>query len=327
MSKQHQADIAVAQPTPPRQTPSRVFPTSNSTPKSSNDDRRPRSDVAARNAARRSARNGKEKENSFDKHSSHDKIRDKSIDKSKDKQRQNEHRVRKNVEKRSKLDESESLHPISSIHPTNSNHISTHLPTPSSAAIQIPTQPTNNNTKLRDATAPAIITGNMDEYREGCLKLEKIRHARIFEAEKRRLCSEHAILRSYETEVNAAMEELAAGCRTAVIKALQENSEKVRQVEELRYRICKDDPQGFFYKKHEMSLRRHEKEGRHDDDTAFENEKPTKRNKKNDKKEKVRVNIKLEDNQIAGDLAEMRGEKRPREDPPPPPERKSKKRK
>lgn len=124
-------------------------------------------------------------------------------------------------------------------------------------------------------------------------------------------------------------------------------------VEELRYGIMRDDSVSGA-RKHEMSLRRGGKaassvgngsgedegfeaafpgEAMHEEDTK---EKPTRRGKKKEDAAKVaaaakpRLQIQLEEDQIAEDIIALGCQKRPRPEPPvkeDPPARKSKKRK
>lgn len=170
---------------------------------------------------------------------------------------------------------------------------------------------------------PSVVTGSLDEYREGCLKLEKVRHARVYEAEKRRIYHESAILETFQREISTIHEEAEMTRRNATMKALADNMEKIRQVEELRYRICKDELAGGWQRRHEMSLRGRNN-GAEEEYVIDDNNKP--RRRKADNRAKVKVNVELEDDQVLDDLAEMKGEKRAREEVIVP-ERRSKKRK
>lgn len=200
-----------------------------------------------------------------------------------------------------------------------------------------------------NATATAtVLAGSMDEYREGCLRLEKLRHSRMYEAEKRRLYSERTIESTYESQVRAAEEDFEAGRRALVTRLLQDNMEKTRRVEELRYKIVREEPTNSWTRRHEMSLRgRATGNGedlqdpgyigrsslRHlgDDDVGadHEREKPQRRRKndnKNSQQPKVKLHLALDEGDVLHDLAEITGEKRVRE-PDPHQERRVKKRK
>lgn len=185
----------------------------------------------------------------------------------------------------------------------------------------------------RDSTSPLIMSATMDEYREGCLKLEKARHARVYEAEKRLIHVEHAINASYVAEVDAAIEEYMAARRAATLKALTDNAEKIRRIEEMRFGISKDDGgQNVWPRKHDMALRgrQADEKFRAEDDIFYDADKARRTRKGDNRNQKVKVQIELEEADVMVDLAELRGEKRPREPEPcssNPPERKAKKKK
>ncbi|CAN8067647.1 unnamed protein product [Agarophyton chilense] len=173
-----------------------------------------------------------------------------------------------------------------------------------------------HNKRGRDEDAPhcdgmlvasSVSLNELDDYRNECLKLEKKRHARVYEADKRRLYHENVILTMYEMEVDAILDEFEQARRAAMMKMLSENAEKMRQVEELRYGICKDDVVGGWQRKHEMALR-----GRGAIDDEVDDGRPAR--KKRTRSNSVKVNVELDDNQVSDDLAEMRGEKRQREE-------------
>lgn len=180
----------------------------------------------------------------------------------------------------------------------------------------------------------------MDEYREGCLKLEKAKHARVYEAEKRMLYMEQVIKWAYFVDVRTALEDHMTNRRGAVCKSLEDVAEKMRRVEELQYGISREDAAaatGTGSRRHDMSLRVRGGGGgggdermRIDDDVVQEPEKSRKTRKTDNRHQKVKVQIMLEESDILADLAELRGEKRPREPEPAAPnqpERKTKKKK
>ncbi len=79
---------------------------------------------------------------------------------------------------------------------------------------------------------------SMDEYRDGCLRLEKARHERVYQSEKRRYYAERAIEQSYEWEVRAAEEAYTAGVRAAVERLLERNLKRQQLLEERRFGIA-----------------------------------------------------------------------------------------
>lgn len=197
-----------------------------------------------------------------------------------------------------------------------------------------------------------VPSGSLDEYREGCLKLEKIRHAKVFEAEKRRLFHETSVENEYQRNVHAAVDEYLRLRTTLVMKLLRENSCKVKHVQGLRYKIIGDESSvtGWQQRKHEMSLRGRAVAAESSGDNGNsrpggrsaleedgvlaeierengvrEKEKRGRRGK-NDNRQKVKVHIEVEESEALHDLALIRGEKRPRE-PEPVAERRTKKRK
>lgn len=154
------------------------------------------------------------------------------------------------------------------------------------------------------ASNSSVVLNELDDYRNECLKLEKVRHTRVYEADKRRLYHENVILTMYEMEVAAIMEDFEQTKRAAVHKMLMDNAEKMRQVDELRYGICKDD----WQRRHDMALRR-----RSGIDDELDEGRPSNRRKRT-RSNSVKVNVELDDHQVSDDLAEMRGEKRQREE-------------
>lgn len=184
-----------------------------------------------------------------------------------------------------------------------------------------------------DASLPLAHPASMNEYREGCLKLEKTRHTRVYEAEKRLIYMQHAIQTAYANEVQAALEEHRINRRHAVIKSLAENASKIRRLEEMRYGITREDAaQSALARKHDMALRGRagEEKVRVEEEVAFDPDKPRKSRKTENRHQKVKVNIELDEEEIATDLAGVRGEKRtlePEAVPACQPERKAKKKK
>ncbi|GAB0498251.1 hypothetical protein MMPV_009592 [Pyropia vietnamensis] len=103
--------------------------------------------------------------------------------------------------------------------------------------------------------ARAMVAGSLEEYRDGCLRLERQRHARVYKAEKQRLHTRASVEDAYLRALAAADDAFDDSLRLVVLCALQENAEKTRRVEELRYKIVRDDPHGLWQRRHEMSLR------------------------------------------------------------------------
>eukprot|EP00171_Calliarthron_tuberculosum_P014668 IDg14668t1 len=91
---------------------------------------------------------------------------------------------------------------------------------PAAPAPAAPDAVGTNGTRTRGlTTAPRT----MDEYRVGCLRLEKVRHEKMFESEKRRLYSERSIERAYEWDVRGADESYASGLKVIMTRMLTEN--------------------------------------------------------------------------------------------------------
>jgi hypothetical protein len=99
------------------------------------------------------------------------------------------------------------------------------------------------------------LVGSLDEYRQACLRLEKARHARLYDAERHYLYLSRTVRNTYEFDVRIAEEEFDQQRRNLVVHMLRENTEKMKRVEELRCHIVRDDVNGMFSRRHEMSLR------------------------------------------------------------------------
>lgn len=178
-----------------------------------------------------------------------------------------------------------------------------------------------NGARARGLVARA---GSMDEYRAGCQRLEKERHEKIYEAEKRRLYQERAIDTTFETQVREAEAAYASGVRSLMGRLLQENADRIKRFEEIRFGIIRDDeaPNG---RRHEMSLR-----GRtHNDDDATirrggnghvddDDGRPNRRSRKGDGRAaanhpKVKLHLALDAADVASDMAKITGAKRSRD--------------
>lgn len=184
------------------------------------------------------------------------------------------------------------------------------------------------------------------------MKLEKIRHAKVFEAEKRRLFCENSIESEYQRTVQAVLDDYVKQRNVLVVRMLHENSEKIRHVQELRHKIIRDEgTTGAWQRKHEMSLRGRgssaennggdsggskpggrsalEEDGvlaELERENGLKEKEKGRSRRKNDNRQKVKVAIEAVDDELHVDLALIRGEKRARE-PEPTAERRSKKRK
>lgn len=208
----------------------------------------------------------------------------------------------------------------------------------------------------RELAAPLLLSATMDEYREGCLKLEKARHARVYEAEKRLMHLEQMVVATYRTEADQIHHDHMIIRRAAVKKALIENAQRIRRLERRRYGVAKDDGNDASVggnggsgsgtgagdagngapgtgggggasngaglgtsRRHDMELRGRDDKLKSEDDGGLDaGEKPRKTRKAENKQQKVKVTLELEELDIMADLAELRGEKRPREPDPPP---------
>lgn len=202
----------------------------------------------------------------------------------------------------------------------------------------------------RRFATPLVLSATMDEYREACLKLEKARHSRVYEAEKRLLQMEQTVLSQYENEARRIQEEYEVSRRVATRKALVENADKILSLERRRHGVLKDDDNmdgmwtdnggrglndgvggssisatlgggggnssfGFHnLRKHDFGLRGRDDKHFGDDEIHVDvSEKPRKTRKAENRHQKVKINIELDEQDILADLAELHGEKRTRD--------------
>lgn len=208
----------------------------------------------------------------------------------------------------------------------------------------------------RELATPLVTSATMDEYREGCLKLEKARHARVYEAERRLMHLQQRIVSAYRSEVEHIFQEHMANRRAAARKALIENAQNMRRLERRRFGVRKHDGNESIIggnggsvgvtglndigngvtgagagtsngsglnmsRRHDMELRGRDDKMRSEDDGGMGmdlGEKPRKTRKTENKAAKVKVTVELDEQDILSDLAELRGEKRAREPDPPP---------
>lgn len=80
-----------------------------------------------------------------------------------------------------------------------------------------------------------MFPSSMDEYRQGCLRLEKFRHDKLFQSEKRYHYATKAIEQTYEWERRSAEEAYSIGCRQLVERVLMENLARMQRLEEKRF--------------------------------------------------------------------------------------------
>jgi len=80
-----------------------------------------------------------------------------------------------------------------------------------------------------------MFPGSMDDYRQGCLRLEKVRHDKLYQSQKRLQYNVKSIEQTFEWEMRQAEEAFAAGCRALVDQYLLENLAKTQRLEESFY--------------------------------------------------------------------------------------------
>lgn len=114
-----------------------------------------------------------------------------------------------------------------------------------------------------------VFPTNMDEYRQGCLRLEKLRHEKLYQSEKRMHYATKAIEGTYEWELAACEDTYSEGCRALVEGVLMNNLARTQRIEEKRFGIShrpseasiaaglpeNNDGNGKDGGKHGMSLR------------------------------------------------------------------------
>uniref|UniRef100_A0A7S2ZSR3 Uncharacterized protein n=1 Tax=Rhodosorus marinus TaxID=101924 RepID=A0A7S2ZSR3_9RHOD len=194
--------------------------------------------------------------------------------------------------------------------------------------------PSNNNAKRSPGPRELedMEMGTIEEYRALRIRLEKIRHRRIYDGEKRLLYAHKLVKLNYDHEVRLADIEYENARRLLMQRLMQENMEHQRRVEELRYKIIRDDPHGVYPRKHEMSLRgRGAKDagahGAHDssiiagshstiieNDSGYTDQTHQDRGSRNRRRvsiDRARVRVELETGEVMDDLAEVFGDRRP----------------
>lgn len=216
---------------------------------------------------------------------------------------------------------------------------STPVPPAANGAPAVTDAPDVNGVRSRALSSPPR---SMDEYRVGCLRLEKMRHEKMYESEKRRLYAERAIERAYEWDVRDADEAYAAGLKAVMMRLLADNALKTRRIEELRFGIIpaqEEDNYHYLVRRHEMSLRNRNSTAFVDEDgnlldddharalrrvrkaesraNAAAMSRSNARNgyPKNDDhtQPKVKLHLALDDAAVASDLAKIKGGKRTRD--------------
>jgi len=85
--------------------------------------------------------------------------------------------------------------------------------------------------------AKEVVAGNVKAYRQQCMVLEKLRHARIFEAQRRRLRGLQRAQWAYDHEVRLSDEQHDAATRIATLNALQLVFERQRVLELRRHAL------------------------------------------------------------------------------------------
>lgn len=163
-----------------------------------------------------------------------------------------------------------------------------------------------------------------DAFRETCWDLELRRHFEISECERKRLDAMVVVDKLYHEAIRNAEDEYEKKRKDLVLRALHDNSEKLKRVQELRYRLVRDDERAAWQRKHEMSLRG--RSGISDQDTTKadqeqSNTRPGKRSRRNNGAYPVSrmhtMNImQLSPEEVARDVELITGRKRPVEKEP-----------
>eukprot|EP00871_Galdieria_phlegrea_P001928 jgi/Galph1/2736/GphlegSOOS_G1424.1 len=104
------------------------------------------------------------------------------------------------------------------------------------------------NTSRND---PKVIPGSLQEYRQRVLHLERIYLNKLYEAERAKLYHSQIAKINCEYDCQLAEEEYELGRRLLITRLLYENSDRRRRIEELKYKIVRDDNNSF------SRLRRH----------------------------------------------------------------------
>lgn len=187
------------------------------------------------------------------------------------------------------------------------------------------------------------------------MKLEKVRHARVYDAERKLLFCEASVWDMFQRGVAMVLDDFWRARRLLCIKMVAENMDREKGVEELRYGFVRDDAGGGggngglgWNRRHEMSLRGRggggdsasadaatwggaknsaglvrsllEEDGilaelEREREKERERSGGGKRRRGGADRQKVKLHLQVDEAEALSDLAEIRGEKRPRDEP------------
>ncbi|EME30752.1 uncharacterized protein Gasu_19910 [Galdieria sulphuraria] len=114
------------------------------------------------------------------------------------------------------------------------------------AASAVKTKNTSSNTESK------YVPGSLEEYRHRVLHLERIYLTKVYEAERAKLYHAQVAKINYEYDCQQAEEEFELGRRLLITRLLYENADRRRRIEELKYKIVRDENNSY------LRLRRHD---------------------------------------------------------------------
>lgn len=198
---------------------------------------------------------------------------------------------------------------------------------PAAGAVPPPTEPAapspatalpaadatdGNNARARGlATRP----GSMDEYRSNCQRLEKERHEKVYQSEKRKLTNLQKVADDLAEEDRKADAAFAEGLRALQTRLLMINAMQTKRIEDAMWREAAPenaDPAGA--RRHEMSLRTRGDAENAVDEAPVVGRRPRKTDARAaGTKAQVKIHVALAPSDIAADLARISGTKRGRD--------------
>ncbi|GJD10827.1 hypothetical protein Gasu2_49960 [Galdieria sulphuraria] len=108
------------------------------------------------------------------------------------------------------------------------------------------------NQSSDNITAENYVPGSLEEYRHRVLHLERIYLTKVYEAERAKLYHAQVAKINYEYDCQQAEEEFELGRRLLITRLLYENADRRRRIEELKYKIVRDENNSY------LRLRRHD---------------------------------------------------------------------
>jgi len=95
-------------------------------------------------------------------------------------------------------------------------------------------------------TENKYVPGSLDEYRHRVLHLERMYLTKIYEAERAKLYHAQVAKINYEYDCQQAEEEFELGRRLLITRLLYENADRRKRIEELKYKIVRDENSSFL---------------------------------------------------------------------------------